>query len=446
MSRLYPAAIVLLALGVAGCGGLPDLVDSVLPTAPKPPLPGKRVSVLNLEQGVKPDATIQEVDVRLPEPVVNPSWPEAGGYPTHAMYHLALGDRVRQAWTRSFGEGNSRQGQILASPVVENGRIVTMDAESLVSAFDAGNGRRLWRFNPQPKKSDTTTFGGGVAALGNRVYVSTGYAEVLALDAKTGRQLWRRPVPAPLHSPPTVADGRVFAVTVDNELVVLAADDGRTLWTHNGLPETAGLLGGSSPAVEGDIAVVAYSSGEIFALQVTNGRQLWTDNLASARSLDALTALADIRGRPVIDHGLVFAISHSGRMVAIDLRTGDRVWEQDIGGSYTPWVAGDFVYVLTNDDSVVCLTRREGKIKWVLDLPRYENEEKKKNPLDWSGPVLASDRLIVLASNGDAISISPYTGKALGRITFSDGSYVAPVLANKTLYIVTQGADLIAYR
>jgi outer membrane protein assembly factor BamB len=445
MRGLIPVAVALLALGMSGCV-MADALDTLLPNAPKPPLPGKRVSVLNLEQQIKPDPSIEDVEVRLPQPVVNRDWPEAGGYPSHAMYHLALGDRVRQAWSRSFGEGNSRAGQILASPVIENGRIFAMDAESVVTAFDAGNGRRLWKFDPQPKKTDTTTFGGGIAALGNRVYISTGYAQILALDAKTGKQLWRRPVTGPLHAPPTVADGRVFAVTVDNELVVLAADDGRILWTHNGLPETAGLLGGSSPAVEGDIVVVAYSSGEIFALRVENGRPLWTDNLASARSLDALTALADIRGRPVIDHGLVFAISHSGRMVAIDLRTGDRVWEQDIGGSYTPWVAGDYVYVLTNEDAVVCLTRHEGKIKWALDLPRYENEEKKKDPLDWSGPVLASDRLIVLASNGDALSISPYTGKPLGRIVFSDGSYVAPVLANQTLYIVTQGADLLAYR
>ena len=445
MSRLFSVVIAMLALGLAGCD-LAGAVDSLLPERPKPPLPGKRVSVLNLERQIQPDPSIQEVDVRLPQPVVNPSWPEAGGYPTHAMHHLALGDRVRQAWSRSFGEGNSRSGQVLAAPVIENGRIFTMDAESVVTAFDAGNGRRLWKFDTQPKKSNTTTFGGGVAALGGRVYVATGYAEILALDARTGKPLWRRGVPGPLHAAPTVADGRVFVVTVENQLEVLAADDGRILWTHNGLPETAGLLGGSSPAVEGDIVVVPYSSGEIFALRAENGRVLWTDNLASARSLDALTALADIRGRPVIDHGLVFAISHSGRMVAIDLRTGDRVWEQDIGGSYTPWVAGDFVYVLTNDESVVCLTRREGKIKWVLDLPRYENEEKKKGVLDWSGPVLASDRLIVLASNGDAISISPYNGKPLGRIVFSDGSYVAPVLANRTLYIVTQGADLIAYR
>lgn len=438
-------AIAVLALGLASCD-IADTIDSLLPEAPKPPLPGKRVSVLNLEQQVRPDPSIQEVDVRLPQPVVNRDWPEAGGYPSHAMYHLALGEQVHEAWSRSFGQGNSRAGQVLAAPVIENGRIFTMDAESVVTAFDAGNGRRLWKFDTQPKKANTTTFGGGVAALGNRVYVATGYAELLALDAATGKELWRRAVPDPLHAAPTVADGRVFAVTVQNQLEVLAADDGRILWTHNGLPETAGLLGGSSPAVEGDIVVVAYSSGEVFALRVENGRPLWTDNLASARGLDALTQLADIRGRPVIDHGLVFAISHSGRMVAIDLRTGDRVWEQDIGGTYTPWVAGDYVYVLTNEYSVVCLTRREGKIKWVLDLPRYENQEKKKSPLDWSGPLLASDRLIVLASNGDAISISPYTGKPLGRIVFSDGSYVAPVLANQTLYIVTQGADLIAYR
>jgi outer membrane protein assembly factor BamB len=445
MSRLFPAAVAVIALGLASCN-IADAVDELLPSASKPPLPGKRVSVLNLEQQIRPDPSIQEVAVRLPQPVVNRDWPEAGGYPTHAMYHLALGDPVRKAWSRSFGEGNSRSGQVLAAPVIENGRIFTMDAESLVMAFNASSGRRLWKFDTQPKKSNTTTFGGGVAALGNRVYVATGYAEILALDARTGKQLWRRAVPDPVHSAPTVADGRVFAVTVQNQLEVLAADDGRILWTHNGLPETAGLLEGSSPAVDGDIVVVPYSSGEIFALRVENGRPLWTDNLASARSLDALTQLADIRGRPVIDHGLVFAISHSGRMVAIDLRTGDRVWEQDIGGSYTPWVAGDYIYVLTNEESVVCLTRREGKIKWALDLPRYEDEQKKKDPLDWSGPLLASDRLIVLASSGDAISISPYTGKPLGRIEFSDGSYVAPVLANKTLYIVTQGADLIAYR
>src|SRR5215470_13462888 len=122
MSRLFPAAVAVIALGLASCN-IADAVDELLPSASKPPLPGKRVSVLNLEQQIRPDPSIQEVDVRLPQPVVNRDWPEAGGYPTHAMYHLALGEEVRKAWSRSFGEGSSRSGQVLAAPVIENGRI-----------------------------------------------------------------------------------------------------------------------------------------------------------------------------------------------------------------------------------------------------------------------------------------------------------------------------------
>jgi outer membrane protein assembly factor BamB len=441
--RVRLLSVLLLSLALWGC----SLFDEIIPGGEhKEPLQGKRVSVLNLEGDVHPDPSIQSVDVRLPRPSINPDWPEAGGYPTHAMQHLALGDSIKELWSRSVGDGDSSDGEIVAAPVIENGRVFAMDAESKITALDAGTGKELWTFDPKPRGSKATTFGGGLAALGDQLFVTTGYAEVLALRAQTGKVIWRRQVPSPVHSPPTVADGRVYVVTIENELHVLSTTDGHLLWTHNGLPEPAGLLGGASPAVEGEIAVVAYSSGEIFALSVENGRALWNDSLASAQSLDALTALADIRGRPIIDHGMVIAVSHSGRMVAIDLRSGDRVWEQDIGGSYSPWVAGEFIYVLTNDNALVCLTRREGRIKWVLDLPRYENDKKKRHPLEWAGPVLAGDRLIVLSSDGTAVAVSPYTGKALGRMDISDGGFLAPVLANRTMYILTADADLIAYR
>ncbi len=438
--------LALVALTLAATVTACDAFDDLFPGETKKKLTGERVSVLNLERRLEPDPAILNIEMRLPRPVVNRDWPEAGGYPAHAMQHLALGDDVRRLWRRGVGDGDSRTGEILAAPVIEGGRVFTMDASSVIYALDAERGVVLWKFDTRPKGARSRTFGGGLAAVGGRLYVSTGYGEVIALNAVTGDELWSRPVPAPIHSPPTVADGRVFAVTVDNQLEALSADDGHILWTHNGLPETAGLLGGASPAIDGGIVVVAYSSGEIFALRAENGRPLWGDNLATARSLDALSALADIRGRPIIDHGLVFAISHSGRMVAIDLRTGDRVWEQDIGGSYSPWIAGEFVYVVTNDSAIVCLTRREGRIKWVLDLPRHEDEAKKSNPLVWAGPVLAGDRLIVVASDGEALSISPYSGKPLGRIEFPDGSFLAPVLANRTLFVLTQDADLFALR
>ncbi len=288
--RLCAAVVLVAALG--GC----DSVKSLISGSDKTPLPGQRVSVLNLEHGLKPDPQLNALKIAVPQPFDNNAWPDAGGFPNHAMYHLALGDSLERAWKSNAGEGANRYGRVVAQPVLAKDRIFTMDAQDIVTAFDAKSGSRLWRFDPQPEDADAKTYGGGVAAAGDRVYIGTGYGEVMALDAATGKVSWRAKVNAPIHSPPTVADDRVFVVTVENELDVLSAADGNKLWSHNGLPEPAGLAGGASPAVAGDLVVVPYSSGELYALRVENGRPLWNDSLAAAQPVGALSSLADIRG------------------------------------------------------------------------------------------------------------------------------------------------------
>jgi outer membrane protein assembly factor BamB len=412
----------------------------------KQPLPGERISVLSLDRQLEPDPELAKLPITLPPPVVNPDWPQAGGYPNHAMQHLSLPDRITEAWRTSIGEGASRYTRVLSQPVVAKGRVYAMDGGVQVSAVDAATGNRLWQNDLKPEDELGNSFGGGVAFWSDRLYVATGYAQMLALDPADGRVIWKTGVAAPIRSGPTVSDGRVFAVTVDNELVVLAADDGRRLWNHNAIPETASLLGSASPAAEGEVVVAAYSSGEIYALTVETGRPLWSDNLANARSANAVSSLADIRGRPVIDRGRVFAASHSGRIAAIDLRSGERAWEQEIGTTHSPWVAGDYIFVLSNNNELICLTRNEGKIRWVRQLPSYRDEKKKKDPIIWAGPALGSDRLIVLSSAGEALSVSPYTGEPLGRQEMSAGGYTAPVIADNALYVLTDDAKLSAYR
>ncbi len=438
MNRRDFAALLLASLAPAACDWFAGDKKAVLP--------GERISVLGLDRSLQPDPDIAKQPVALPRPVVNPDWPQAGGYPNHAMYHLALPSGLKRVWTADVGDGSSRYRRVMSQPVVDGGVVYAMDGGVQVSAFDARDGRRKWRVDLKPEDERGNAFGGGPAFWNNRLFVATGYAQVVALDPGSGKVIWRRGVGAPVHAPPTVSDGRVFAVTVENELITLAAEDGRQLWTHNGIPETAGLLGGTSPAVEGEIVVAAYNSGELFALRVENGRVLWSDSLAATRNVDPVSGLPDIRGRPVIDRDRVFAISHSGRMGAIDLRRGDRVWEQEIGSSSGPWVAGDYLYVLANDNELVCLTRNEGKIRWVSRLARYEDEKKKSDPIRWSGPVLGGDRLIVLSSDGSAVSVSPYTGEPLGRENISAGGYLGPVIADNSLYVLNDDADLYAYR
>ena len=412
----------------------------------KPRLPGERISILQLDKALEPDAAIADLEVRLPRPWRNPDWPHAAGFASHAMHHLEVGEDLRRAWKVDIGKGSGSETKLLSRPVVVGDRIVTMDAEAGVSAFRVADGGRLWRRELTPEDEDEGVIGGGVSIDDGVVYAATGYGFVHALSLEDGKEIWRRRVGAPIRGAPTAINGRVFVITYDNQLFALSSADGTTLWNHSGIPEDAGLIGAPSAAVGGGLGVVPYSSGELFALRLENGRAVWGDQLIRVRRLAALSSLSEIRGSPVIDRGMVLAISFSGRIAAIDLRSGRRLWDRDITGMETPWVAGDFIFLVTAQAEVICLSRRDGRIRWVAQLPRYEDAEEKADPIHWSGPVLASDRLVLVSSQGYAVAISPYSGQMLGRIELPDGALIPPVVADGTIYVLSDNGNLIALR
>ncbi|WP_207478462.1 outer membrane protein assembly factor BamB family protein [Arenibaculum pallidiluteum] len=433
-----PAAFLCLLL--AGCGA-----GDWFGGSEKPKLPGTRISVLQLDRRVEADPRLADVAVRLPPATVNDSWAQAGGRPDHAIGHLALGASPREVWRASIGSGTSGQRVLLARPVVAQGRVFTMDTDYNVSAFDAAQGRQVWRVSVDSPRDEGEGVGGGVAVADGRVFATTGFGDLVALDAANGSVLWRKPLGAPVRAAPTVAGNRIFVVTVDNRLVALSSQDGAPLWNHTGILESASLLGGPSPAVDGGIVLAPYSSGELFALRVENGRVAWSESLTPVRRIGSLASLADIRGMPVIDRGLVLAVSHSGRMVAIDERTGGRAWEQQIGGVNQPWAAGDFVFVLSNEAEVVALTRQAGRIRWVAQLDRFDDPESKSGPIYWSGPVLAGDRLWLTSSDGRLVALTAETGAVAAELR-ADSTFQAPVVAANTLYVLTDDGTLIAFR
>jgi outer membrane protein assembly factor BamB len=441
-SRPLTAVVLLAALVLAGCQ------SPLNPFRAKadPPLAGERIPVLQTDIALRPDPRLKDLQVALPKPRVNPEWPQAGGYPNHAMYHLALAANPKRIWQVRIGSGSSKSRRLIVQPIIGGGRIFTMDARSRVSAFDAGSGSRQWTRSVLPKRDDEGDLGGGVAYDKGRVYVATGAAEVLALEAATGKQIWRVRVTAPMRAAPTVGGGRVYVVTVQNELIALDIKKGKEIWRHTGIPESAGFLGHGSPAYAQGVLVVAHTSGEVYALRADNGRRLWSDQIASIRRVTSVAKLTHIRGHPVIDRGRVYVVSHSGRLAAIELRTGNRAWDVDVGALQTPWVAGDYVYILTNDGKLACISRDSGRVKWSRALLPYIDKKKQKEPIFWVGPILAGDRLIVSGSHGEAFTISPYTGRMLGRLRLSEGILIPPLIALNTLYILDDDGDLAAYR
>jgi hypothetical protein len=249
-----------------------------------------------------------------------------------------------------------------------------------------------------------------------------------------------------MRSGPAYADGRVYILTIDNQLMALDEVDGGLLWNHIGVEETAGLLGLSTVAVADNVVVVPYTSGELLGIQADSGRVVWQESLAALTVLDPLSDIPQIKGLPVIDNEQIFAISHAGRMVGLDLQQGIRSWDIDLGGVETPWLAGAYLFVITSDSQLVSVRRRDGRIRWVRALERYKDPEEQEDLIRWHGPVLAGGQLIAVNSLAQLVFFSPENGETLSILKLPSGAAVSPTVANNTLFIVTPGADLIALR
>ena len=449
-TRLGSARIVALLLAAAvfalpGC----STVKHIFKKDKKEVVRGDRVSVLELEQKIVADPRIADLPVQLPQPTENEAWPNPGGLATHAMYHLSAGEKLKRDWRSSGGTKADENTRIMAPPIIVDGKLFVLDAAAHVTAMNAESGHRLWRKKLVPKKAKGGDgFGGGVAFDNGRVFVATGFGHVYALDPETGKQIWDHPVGVPFHASPTAAGGRVYIVSHDNELHVLSQDDGRELWNQQAITEQAGLLSSASPAVSGEIAVVPYSSGELYAYRAESGSTAWFDSLTRASRLTAMSSINDIAGSPVIDRDRVYAVSHEGRLAAIDLRTGERIWTRDVSSIQTPWVAGDYIYLVTKEAQLLCVSAKNGQIRWITQLRRFVSEKRKsrKEIVVWTGPVLAGEKLILASSIGRAVMVSPYDGKVLGQIKLSDPASVPPVVAKGTVYFLTDDAKVTAYR
>jgi outer membrane protein assembly factor BamB len=432
--------LLALALLLPGCG------TGWFGESEAPPLPGERVPVMLLEREVTADPALASLPIQLPPPQRNAAWPQAGGPPSHAFHHLAANDDLRLAWRADIGAGAADHGQLLARPVVAEGRVFTMDAEGTISAFDARDGSLVWRHEPE-ERTDEGELGGGLAYEGGWLFATLSSGTVLALNASSGTEVWHQSLLLPLRAAPTVAGDLLLVLSADNQLYALDGETGQPIWRHTGFFEGAGLLGGPSPAAGDSVVVVPYSSAEVYALRLDSGRPLWNDTVQRPRRTLGLAEINDIDGMPVIEDSRVYIASYGGQMASIDLLRGIRAWDIDIASTETPWLAGDFIYVLSTRGEVVCLLRDNGRVRWVSPLPRLENpDDPGSPPIIWTGPILVGDRLLLAGSAGEAVSMSPYNGEILGRIELPGPVLIPPVAADGSVYLLTEDAELLAYR
>ncbi|VAW17924.1 hypothetical protein MNBD_ALPHA09-400 [hydrothermal vent metagenome] len=438
VTLLRKIGIAGVALALGGC----STVDSWFGEE-QTPLPGERIAV-------SANVDLLEVEggsVSIPAAVANSSWAQPGGVASNAPGNLSARSSLSRIWSASAGAGSSGDGKLTAPPIVVAGRVYVLDAGAAVSAHSAASGKRIWRVNLTPEGENSEEgYGGGLAADFGRIVVATGFGEVYGLDPSNGAKLWQRKFGLPIRSAPTASNGRVYIVTVNNEVHALDIETGEVVWDFRRYSESAGVLANTSPAVAGNTVVVPYKSGELLAFDASTGKPKWGDALTRTGRFSSVGAINDIAGRPAISGGAVYAVSHSGRLAAIDLKSGRRLWAKNVASTQTPWVAGNTVFVVSTGAEVVALNAKDGKVVWVRKLPLWGDPEDKEDRIVYSGPVLAGGRLLIVSSTGSLIALQPQTGAIAKQTSAGDSFYIPPVIAGGSVYLLSDSAKLIAMR
>ena len=435
------ATLIAVALAVAGCSVLHRGKHATTPVL------GERIAVLTTEGDAQVDPALADTPMTLPDPVANADWAQSGGNASKSMGHVTLGATVAQAWEVQGGRGSSMTMRLASAPIVANGRVYTIDSLGAVRSFDIRNGGQIWASQtPDDKGNENSLYGGGIAYDNGRIYATNGLGYVSALDERSGGIVWKVKPGGPLRGAPTVADGTVYVMSQDNQLYSLKETDGTTNWSAAASLEIAGIFGSASPAVAQGTIVAGFSSGELNAYRYENGRQVWQDTLQSTSVRTSVSSLSDIDADPVIDNGQVFSIGEGGRMVALELTSGQRQWELNIAGIATPWVAGDWVFVLADGGKLLCVQRMTGHIRWIAQLPQFQHPKSKKDQIAYTGPILAGGRLVVAGSNGVIVNIDPATGSYQSQTRVGAGIGVRPVVAGSTLYVFDNAGRLHAFR
>lgn len=414
-----------------------------------------RISMVSADAQLQADPELIASAVILPDAKVVSDWSEAGQSSTKVPGHVVAGEDLEVAWTWSQASGSKLNRALSVAPIAADGKIFVFDAAQTVFAVDANTGKTIWKKElSSGNKKDRRAFGGGIAATDEILLIASGYGFVMAVDLDTGKEIWKKNTQTPMTGSPTIVGNRFFVSSNNNEFFAMSLDDGGIEWTDQAIAESARVLASPSPAGIEDFVVAPYTSGEVIAYLPSNGRRLWTDSLTRAGRFTPISAINDIASRPVLHAGLVFASSQSGVLAAIDGRSGTRIWSLPFGTTQAPAVVGEYVFAVGVDAQLICVEAVSGRILWVQQLPQWEKTKKKKGRISYSGPIMASNRLITLSSDGRMSAFSPQTGELLeekqlvktGRFGAKAGFFLEPIAYEGRIIALADNGKLFSIR
>lgn len=427
---------------IAGCSPKTDVLE------------GERLGlreVLQTRYEADPETVNRAVAIALPAMRANTSWEQSPVSEFARTDHPQLSTTLKLAWSAPIGQGDTRRKRLNVDPVSGGGLVFVMDADHRVSAYNPA-GQLVWSKDITPVRDENfQAQGGGLGYSDGRLYVASGFGRLVALDAQTGGDIWVQELGNTATGAPTIYDGVVYVTGGDELGWAIEADNGRVRWRNEGIgADVSNVAGAPAPAVSGKFAVFSYGNGSVYSLFRQGGLQKWNADVVGGRTGYTTATISDITGAPVIDGDRVYIGNFSGRTVALDSFSGERIWTAKNGAAGQVWPAGGSVFFVSDSFQLLRLDAASGEQIWAIDLPGYLPSRRPQRARDSAhvhfGPVLAGGRLVVASSDGVLRSFDPVDGSLVSQVAIPDGATTRPIVVDGTLYVVSKSGNLLAYR
>lgn len=393
-------------------------------------LKGKRENFFTTTDSTEVDKTLSNAEVNIPTASMTTSHTEVGGNVFHNSINYKLNQNLKTQWKTSVGAG------IGTDIISYNKHLYMVNGNGELICIEEKSGNLLWKTSISQSR-DRIAFVGGINISNGKLVITTNRGEIITIDLKTKKELLRKEIKLPIKSNPIIVGNKIIVTTIDNKTLAFSDNSKNKLWEKIGLQEETVMEGAGTPAVYGNNIICAYTNGDIASIQTQTGIDLWEDTLFSGDTAGSGFVISHIVASPVIYKGRVLACTSESKTTLIDASSGVRIWEKNIGTINTPVIAEDWIFILTTEGAVKCLSITDGSVKWIQTL---------SNKQRLFGPLLINGDVIIFSENGEMISLSINNGSQKAIKNLETTISRTPIIVNSSMYLANDRSDVLCLR
>ena len=366
------------------------------------------------------------------------SYKSINGDYTHDSVNHAFPSDFKKLWSSDLGRSP------IASEIIHDGeKVYSIDAKGTLKCINPKNGAILWSIVVS-KQSDDNVFSGGMTISGDKIVITTNKGEVIVFNKNTKKEILKHEIKIPIKSAPIVKNDTIIVTTIDNKTFALDINAKKMKWAKVERGEETIMQGASVSALYTDKVICTYTNGDVSAIDLQTGSEIWNDTLFSGNTSKSGFVISHIVASPVVHNGVILASSFESKTVALDAESGVRVWENGIGTFNTPAVINNWAFMINSSGSVSCVSMKDGSLKWNTEI-KNEKGVKYSEKYELFGPVILNGKVTVFASDGSMFTLDIQKGTILSRKTLDCRISNTPVIVGKIMYVVDERAKLYAF-